>query len=246
VQDLFELEPLLNEEALWSASRPQPLLAVVFDMDGLMLDTEVLARRAWQQAARELGCQLSDTQYLQLVGRRNDECERELSGWFGASFEVDRFRARCHVLWQKLTTDGVPTKPGLLELLDWVEGQGLQVAVATSTYAANAARSLSKAGLANRIPIIVSGDQVRASKPAPDIYSEAARRLQVSPSCCVAIEDSDPGIAAAHAAGMRAVMVPDLKPPSADSSAVAWRVCETLHDVRELLAADLMGDRVES
>jgi beta-phosphoglucomutase-like phosphatase (HAD superfamily) len=187
---------------------------------------------------------LSDTQYLQLIGRRNDECERELCHWFGTGFDIGRFRARCAGLWQQLTVDTVPVKEGLFELLDWIEAAGIQVAIATSTDAANAARSLSKAGLADRIGCIVSGDQVRRSKPSPDIYYEAARRLQVAPSCCVVVEDSDAGVAAAHAAGMRPIVVPDLTRPSAESSATAWWVCETLHDVRELLAAELAGDQV--
>jgi beta-phosphoglucomutase-like phosphatase (HAD superfamily) len=213
------------------------LQAVLLDLDGLMLDTEVLARAAWQQAAAELGCELTEAQYLQLVGRRDDDCERELVRWFGPGFPLDTFRHRWHIAWDTLTEPGIAVKPGLVELLDWVEERRLPMAVATSSYASSANRKLGKAGIGHRIPCIVTGDQVRAAKPAPDIFIHAARCLGVHDANCLVLEDSDAGIAAAHAAGMRAVMVPDLKPPSSESLVRAWRVCKSLYDVRELLAA---------
>jgi hypothetical protein len=118
------------------------------------------------------------------------------------------------------------------------------MAVATSTEADYAAMSLAKAGVAERVACLVTGDQVAARKPAPDLYLQAARRLAVPAESCVAIEDSDAGIAAAHAAGMRSIMVPDLRPPSADSVARAWKICASLHQVRAVLDQEVRRARL--
>jgi beta-phosphoglucomutase-like phosphatase (HAD superfamily) len=228
--------------ALSATLQPRPALpgyihGIVLDMDGVMLDTEVLYRQSWQQAARELLCDLTDAMYGELVGRRTEECERQMQLWFGPAFPVEQFHCRWNDLWADATATSIPTKSGLLELLDWADDQRLPVAVATSTEAPLAHMSLHNAGLAGRVPCIVTGDQVTASKPAPDIYQEAARRLGLDCGACIAIEDSEAGIASAHAAGMRPILVPDLQAPSARSAALAWRICATLDEARELIAA---------
>jgi len=212
--------------------------AIVLDMDGLMLDTEVLYRRAWQEAARGLGFELSDAMYSELIGLGRADAELQVSRWFGASFPIRDFASSWERRWEADTRLTLPAKPGLFELLDWIDSEGIPVAVATSTEAEYAQMSLGKAGVASRIRCVVTGDQVTARKPAPDLFLEAARRLGVQPEACVAAEDSDAGIAAAHRAGMRAIMVPDLKPPSAQSVALAWRICPTLHDVQKILALE--------
>lgn len=212
--------------------------AVILDMDGLMLDTEMVAREAWRGAARTLGYELSESRYLELVGRRDDDCERELVGWFGEAFPLEAFRRVCDARWHELTADVMPTKPGLAQLLDWIERERIPWAVATSSLHARALAKIEKAGLDTRIPCLVAGDHVRAAKPAPDIYLEAARQLGVPPADCVAVEDSDAGVGAAYAASMRVIMVPDLKAPSELSLTRAWRVCQTLHDVIDVLSAE--------
>jgi HAD superfamily hydrolase (TIGR01509 family) len=206
-------------------------------MDGLMLDTEQLYKRAWQTAAAELGYRLDDRFYLTLIGRTNAAGERALAARFGPDFPLDRFRARWAALWQAaVAASGIPLKPGLREILDWLAEQRLPVAVATSSDRDYAAFSLRMAGLdAGRFAHVVSGEQVAHGKPAPDIYFEAARRLGVAPAACVAIEDSEAGIVAARAAGMVPIMVPDLKAPSGAARRAAWCVVGSLHAVIPLL-----------
>lgn len=212
---------------------------MILDMDGLMLDTERLCRHVWQQAATELSCDLTDSMYLELVGRRNDYCEQTLLRWFGPTLPLDSFRLRCAVLWDEhAARQSLDAKAGLVELLNWLQVAGVPWAVATSTEGDRARAKLAGAGLGGRVSCVVTGDQVATAKPAPDIYLEAARRLGVDPRSCIALEDSDAGVAAAHAAGMRVVIVPDLKPPSAQSLARAWRVCPTLHEVIDLVATE--------
>jgi len=203
--------------------------AVVFDMDGLMLDTEPLYKAAWQQATSELGWELTDAAYLRLVGLREEESERELVAAFGPRFALDTFRRRWPELFRAAVAgDGITIKDGLIELLAFVEQRRLTMAVATSSHRSYAELSLRRAGLDGRFAIVVTGDESARAKPAPDIYLEAARRLGVAPARCVAIEDSDHGILAARAAGMVPLLVPDLKLPSREAIAAAYRVLPSL------------------
>jgi HAD superfamily hydrolase (TIGR01509 family) len=219
--------------------------AVVLDMDGLMLDTEPIYKATWQQAAAELGCDLTDAFYLHLFGRRTEDCERELVAHFGPRFDVHAFRPRWLALWRaRAATDGLKTKPGLDAFLSFVESRQVPMAVATSTEAAFVEFCLRQAGLAGRLPLRVTGDQVAHGKPAPDVYLEAARRLGVEPRLCVALEDSDAGTMSASRAGMMAIQIPDLKPPSDASAAAAFRVLPSLDAARQLVC-DLLAGRLD-
>jgi len=211
--------------------------AVVLDMDGLMLDTEHLYKFAWQKAASQLGYPLDDSFYFTLVGKTNAAGEDALTGRFGQDFPMANFRQSWSDIWREtVRAEGIPLKPGLTDLLEYLEGSKIPAAVATSSDQEYAALSLGAAKLdPQRFVHIVTGEQVAKGKPAPDIYLEAARRLGVKPGGCLAIEDSDAGILSASGAGMMAVMVPDLKPPSNEARHAAFRVVSSLHDVVALL-----------
>lgn len=203
-----------------------------------MLDTEPLYKAAWQRACRELGFDFDDEAYAKVIGRPTHDGEAELVRTFGFDFPLETFRSRWPMLWQAETdAAGIATKPGLFELLTFAAQQGLQVAVATSSEAAYTEFSLRKAGLDGRFPIIVTGDQIRRGKPAPDIYLEAARRLRTDPADCVAFEDSEAGILAASSAGMTALLIPDLTQPSDAAVQAAFRVLPSLIDARDVIAA---------
>ncbi|MCP5151247.1 MAG: HAD family phosphatase [Ectothiorhodospiraceae bacterium] len=216
--------------------RPTPR-AVLFDMDGLMLDTEPIYRQAGLRAADELGFALTDDIYFQLVGRTQVDSERLLLETFGLGFPLDEFRTRWPRYWHAHVREhGIAHKPGLLELIDEIRRSGLLAAVATSSDLGQARVTLAAGGLADVFDIVVTGDQVPNGKPAPDIYLLAARRVGVEPSACVALEDSDNGLMAAVDAGTTALMVPDMKPPSAPAARAAYRVLDSLHDAREVIA----------
>ncbi len=205
-------------------------------MDGLLIDTESLYKDAWQEAARELGVDLTDAFYKTLIGRTNPEGEVLIAAQFGAALPLDVFRSRWAELWRaRVRTSGMPLKPGVVELLDFLEARQVPIAVATSSDRAFTAFSLESAGLAARLARRVSGDEIRHGKPAPDIYLEAARRLGVDGAACVAFEDSEAGVLAASRAGMRVVMVPDLQSPSAEARRAAAAVVTSLHDALPLL-----------
>lgn len=212
---------------------PAVIQAIVFDMDGLLLDTEPIYKRAWQTAASELGCLLDDPFYLSLVGRTNMAAEAEVAKRCGARFPVDNFRERWTGLWrEEVASRGIPLKPGVTELLEYSARLGISRGVATSSDHAFAYFSLKAAGLDTRLfSCIVTGDQISRSKPAPDIYLEAARRLNANPKHCLALEDSENGVLAASAAGMIAVMVPDLKTPSEQVRANTFAIVESLTEV---------------
>ena len=213
------------------------IAAVILDMDGLMLDTESIYKLAWQNAAAECGYNLDDDFYLTLIGQPNPACEVAMLNRFGDDFPIADFRARWSRLWREhVEISGIPTKPGLTELLSFLRERQLPMAVATSSDRDYASLSLRVARLDAWFNIVVTGDQVVNGKPAPDIYIESARRLGVAPAHCVAIEDSDSGVLAASAAGMITVMVPDLKSPSPAARNAAFCVVASLVDARNQIA----------
>jgi len=213
-----------------------PVSAAILDMDGLMVDTEPLYKFAWQQAALELGYVVDDELYAQCVGLHTLACEALIVERHGAAFPLSQFRELWPDVWQRqVDQGGIQTKLGLDGLLEFIKRHGLPVAVATSSDATFVERTLRAAGLTGRFNAIVSGDEVARGKPEPDIYLEAARRLGVSPGDCVAFEDSEAGILAVNRAGMRGVLVPHW-PASSQARQAAFRIVETLHQGREVLA----------
>jgi HAD superfamily hydrolase (TIGR01509 family) len=205
------------------------LSAVIFDMDGLMLDTETLAREAWFRTMREFGYPLTDAIYLRVLGATGARTRSIFQEAFGDDIPVDAMYARKQDLLEQAIAGGqVVVKPGLIPLLDKLDAWHTPKAVGSSTVKAIVLKKLSAVGLVERFDAIVGGDEVAHGKPAPDIFLEAARQLNAAPGECVVLEDSDNGVRAAHAAGMRVIMVPDLKPPDNDVQAMVWRVVSTL------------------
>jgi HAD superfamily hydrolase (TIGR01509 family) len=224
-----------SREAKGDSIVVQPIDAVIFDMDGLMLDTEPIYKLAWQRAADDLGFDLHDELYLTLIGRTNADGEALLRDAFGPTFAVDAFRQRWADYWyDQIATSGAPMKAGLDDVLRLLDEHRIPKAIATSSNRDDAVFVLND--LANRFDVLITGHDVAHGKPAPDIFLLTARRLGVAPARCLVLEDSEAGITAAHRAGMLAIMIPDLKHPSPEVAALAYRVCSSLHDVRDLLS----------
>ncbi|MCC6767047.1 MAG: HAD family phosphatase [Deltaproteobacteria bacterium] len=212
------------------------ITALVFDMDGLMLDTEPIYRASWQRAAAELGWEITDEGYEVFLGRRTEDAEADLVRIFGPTFPIDRFHVRWPALWHEIAAAGLTVKPGVRTLLALAAERGLPLGLATSTERRLATRTLGYGGLStDPFRVVVTGDEIAHGKPAPDIYSEAARRLGIAPERCAAFEDSDAGTLSASRAGMTTFQVPDMKAPSPEACAAAYRVLRSLEEVPPLL-----------
>jgi HAD superfamily hydrolase (TIGR01509 family) len=210
--------------------------AVIFDMDGVLLDTERVGMTAWMDAAREQGCDVTPEVFTGLIGLDGAGTRHHLRhhGWEHEA--IDRLQ---RVAWAKyvraLERDGVSHKSGMFELLDFLDQKAIPRAVATSTQTDLAERKLQRIGVLNRFHAIVGGDQVSRGKPAPDIYLRAAERLQCAPMTCVALEDSGPGIHSAAAAGMKVIWVPDLCKVDRATQELAFAAAQSLSDAVTLI-----------
>ncbi|HJV63268.1 MAG TPA: HAD family phosphatase [Albitalea sp.] len=219
-----------------------PFRAAIFDMDGLLLDSERPVRSAWLRAIGEAGVALDEARYLQLVGRNEADSRRMLETWLGPACSYDAARARAAALLDEaLGADGYAVKAGVVALLDTLRSRGVPCAVASSTHREEVEARLRQAGLADFFDGFNGGDEVARGKPHPDLFLLAARRLQHAPDHCLVFEDSEHGARGAIAAGMSVVIVPDLVHPSDDARERSLAVLASLHDAQAHVA-DWFGD----
>lgn len=210
---------------------------MIFDMDGLMVDTERLARVFWLKAFEEFDGRLTERQYLRIVGRTAVDSTVILKEMLGADFPVEECRARMREMYYAdIAVNGVPVMPGLLELVDFLKAESIGYAVATSTARDITMRKLEITRLTPHFKVIVAGDEVTNGKPDPEIFLKAASLLDVSPEKVVVLEDSFNGIRAAHAAKMIPIMVPDLIQPDDEIESLAYAVVGSLYEGRELIS----------
>jgi HAD superfamily hydrolase (TIGR01509 family) len=210
--------------------------AVAFDMDGLMFDSERVAIELWRSAARSEGWEITDSLLLGLVGHSSAEGKRLLVGALGPDFPYETIRARRLSFEADYYRDNpIPLKPGLLELLDSLGRVNIPLAVATSTTRPRVLPLMEKAGILDRFQFLLCGDEVAKPKPDPEIYVKTIRRLAVAPESCLVLEDSLAGVTAAHAAGARVFMVPDVIEPDRKARTMASRIFVSLIEVRKYL-----------
>ena len=220
-------------------SFPRRVEAVVFDMDGLLLDTEIVYRAAMIEAGSVFGVAFTGEIYASMVGRTNPECGVLLRDLYGEDFPVQAYFERVWSDVEDLLEAETKLKAGVIEILDYLDDQGLPRAIATSNGMVSVEKYLGRFDLLSRFNAVVANADVVRHKPHPDPYLEAARRLGVDPAHCLALEDSHPGVRAAHAAGMMTVMVPDILDPNEEMHNKCVHIADSLHVVLDLLKASV-------
>lgn len=209
---------------------------IIFDMDGLMLDTEKLLHKYWVQAANELGYPMKVEHVLQIRSLAAKFAISKLKVMLGEDFDYYKVRARrMELMNQHVEQYGLEKKKGLDDLLAYAKENGYAMAVATATDEERTEKYLKSVGIYSCFDEIVCGPMVANGKPEPDIYLEAARRLQLPAKNCMALEDSPNGILSAYRAGCIPVMVPDLDEPSKDTKKMLYGIVSDLSQIIPIL-----------
>ena len=217
-----------------------PINAVLFDMDGLLLDTERMSFRCWASAAEEFGYQMPLSLFSRMIGRPVAENEKMVCDELGAEFPYWEARARrVKIMDDLLELEGVPVKTGARSLVQALDLARVPIAVVTSTEEQVAKKKLADSGLLSHFQFILGPEGVSNGKPAPDCYLEAAKRIAQAPERCLVFEDSPAGVRSASAAGMQVCWIPDLVPVRDELKQLTVGVCEDLGEVLDSLKSVL-------
>lgn len=207
----------------------------IFDMDGLMFDSERLVCSIWQEMMDENGYKFNVDIFKNTIGLRQDKSKEFYTSLYGEDFDYDGFKIQSRQrFYKRIEKDGVPIKKGLFELLDFLKDNNIKMAVATSTSAKTALKVIKKAGVYDCFDSFVCGDDVKNGKPHPEVFLTAAERIGVPPEECVAFEDSINGIKSAFAANMTAVMVPDFLQPTDEIKNKISFLCNSLDEAIDI------------
>ena len=208
--------------------------AVLFDMDGVIFDSERLVIDCWKVVADKYGIPDIEAVCYQCMGLTYEATEQVYRRRYGDAYPYERYKQEVSDLFHARYDGGrLPTKPGVREILAWLQERRIPVALASSTRLASVRQELGEAGLLPFFQVVKGGDDVVHGKPAPDIFLLAAKQLGCDPAACYVLEDSPNGIRAAAAAGMHSIMIPDLQEPEEEMRRLAEVI---LRDLREAQA----------
>ena len=211
---------------------------VIFDMDGTLLDTEPNYRRSWIETGVKWGLDektVSDMYAPFICGRSVESSKRVLKDHFGEDFDSDEFMLQRMARFHEIDAVELRLKKGCIEILKFLKEQGIPAAIATSTVPEITFRNLERAAITDYVDIVVTATMVQNGKPAPDIFIEAGNRIGAVADECIVCEDSYNGIAAAKAAGMKPIFIPDILRPTEETDRDAYATLESLIDVIELI-----------
>ena len=214
----------------------EPILAVIFDKDGTLHDTEKVFLRAWRLAAEELQVPDIDATIVACTGKNIPDIARYWHEKY-PSIPFDAYLPRRQYHFHRIIgEEGVPVKAGAHEMLSYLKEKNIKIGMATSSPYDEVVAQLQETQMLAYFDTIVTGDMVKNGKPHPECYLMAAKALDVMPKNCIGVEDSLNGVRAVVNAGMRAVMIPDMIKPTQDILAQAWQVCKDMGALHELLA----------
>ena len=210
--------------------------AVVFDMDGVLFDTESVCMKAWDYAGEVMGVGKAGYMVLKTLGMNADKAVEIIRTEFGAGFDAVKFKQiGKNYSYDYFNTYGVPEKPGLYEILDYLKNKGYKIALASSTSSQSVHHHLKEKDIEKYFDAVICGDMVEKSKREPDIYLKACAQLNENPDNCIAIEDSKNGILSAHRAGLQVIMVPDLWQGEAETDSFLLAKCKSLIEIMSIL-----------
>lgn len=209
---------------------------VVFDMDGVLFDTERLCEQSWLVTAEGEGLPDMEKIFPRCIGLNANDSRRIVMEAYGEHFAYEDFRQRASEwFWDYIDKNGLPMKPGTKEILLWLKESGWRVGLASSTRRSTVLKHLEQAGIGEFFSVVITGDMVEHSKPRPDIYLLACRELGAAPEQAYAIEDSPNGIRSAYAAGMTPLMVPDMIAPDREMARLSRKIFSDLGEVLDFL-----------
>lgn len=203
--------------------------AVVFDMDGLIFDSERLVLDSWVEVGRKHHIEGIEEVFLACIGTNKVKTREIVDSHYGKDFPYDTFSAEASAIFKEwVKKDGLPIKPGVEKTLMALQERGIPLGLASSTRVAIVTEELQDAGLYDYFQVVMGGDQLKRSKPEPDIYLMTCEKLGVDPTLCYALEDSYNGIISAYRAGMKPVMIPDMLPPTKEMEEKSVVILESM------------------
>ena len=206
--------------------------AVIFDVDGTLLDTERIYMKAWKEAAAELGYVMPDSVLQKTRAVNKKDAARIFEEEIGNGFSYEAARpVRVRIAEEIIRRESPILKPGVLELLEFLKGKGIRMAVASSTCLQDTRKHLAESQILEQFEAVVGGDMVEMGKPHPDIFLKAAELLEIPPEDCIVVEDSPAGIRAGHAAAMKTVLVPDRAAITDEIIAISDKVLTSLTEM---------------
>ena len=210
--------------------------AVIFDMDGTLIDTEKYYRIFWPKAMTDFGYKMTDEQVLSIRSLGRPFAPVKFKEWYGEDFDYFAVRDRRKELMKEhLEKTGIELKPGAVEILEELNRRGITAAVATATDPERTKQYLTQTGIINYFHKLISAVMVREGKPAPDIYKYACKELGYEPSECFAVEDAPNGIISAYKAGCKVIMVPDQTEPDEQIEKYIYKTVRSLDRISECL-----------
>ncbi|AUA30168.1 hydrolase, HAD superfamily, IA subfamily [Clostridioides difficile] len=214
----------------------QKVEGIIFDMDGVLFDSERISLEFWMETFEKYGYTMTKEIYTSVMGRNRKGIIEGLTDIYDSSVPIiDLYDEKTKNMIEFMERKGAPIKLGVNELISFLKENGYKMAVATSTKRERAVKRLAKANLKDYFDAIVCGDDVVNSKPNPEIFLKAAKKINVNPQNCIVIEDSPMGVEAAYNGGIRCINVPDLKEPDEQIKSQSHKILENLLEVREYL-----------